>query len=61
MYLDTINDSSTDFKNVLKENLEYPINVRSTCPHCKNKILFEDIYKIIKLPEILVFTIERYI
>ena len=61
MFLDTIKDSSTDFKNVLKENLGYPINVKSSCPYCKRKIIFKDISKIIKLPEILVFTIERYI
>ena len=61
MYLDTINDSQTDFKNVLKENLGYPIKVKSSCPICKNKLDFKDISKIIKLPEILVFTIERYI
>ena len=61
MYLDTITSPSTDFDNVLKENLGYPINVKSSCPHCKSKIIFEDISKIIKLPEILVFTIERYI
>ena len=61
MYLDTITSFSTDFKNVLKENLGYPIKVRSSCPYCKDRIQFEDISKIIKLPEILVFTIERYI
>jgi hypothetical protein len=61
MYLDTITSHSTDFETVLKENLGYPINVRSSCPYCKNKVRFEDISKIIKLPEILVFTIERYI
>ena len=61
MFLDTIKDSSTDFKNVLKENLGYPINVKSSCPDCKRIITFEDNSKIIKLPEILVFTLERYI
>ena len=61
MYLDTINEPSTDFKTILKENLGYPINVRSLCPICKRKILFEDISKIIKLPKILIFTLERYI
>ena len=61
MYLDTIKDSSTDFKNVLKENLGYPINIKSSCPKCTDKIDFKDNSKIIKLPEILVFTIERYI
>ena len=61
IYLDTITEQSTDFESVLRENLGYPINVRSFCPYCKNKIRFEDISKIIKLPEILVFTIERYI
>ena len=61
IYLDTITEQSTDFESVLRENLGYPINVRSLCPYCKNKIRFEDISKIIKLPEILVFTIERYI
>ena len=61
IYLDTITTSSTDFENVLKENLGYPIQIRSFCPKCKNTMQFKDISKIIKLPEILVFTIERYI
>ena len=61
MYLDTITVRKTDFENILRENLGYPINVKSSCPKCNNKIRFEDISKIIKLPDILVFTIERYI
>ena len=61
IYLDTISSQLTDFETVLKENLGYSINVKSSCPKCNNKILFEDISKIIKLPDILVFKIERYI
>ena len=61
MYLDIINTPSTEFKTILKENLGYPINVRSFLPSCNRKILFEDVSKIVKLTEILVFTLERYI
>ena len=82
MFLDSIKDSSTDFKNVLKANFDKiivvvgkdmrigshskkkvfnPIYVKSSCPKCKSKITSEDNSKIIKLPEILIFTIEKYI
>ena len=61
IYLDTITGDSINFESLLKENLGYSIKVKSSCPKCNNKILFEDISKIIKLPDILVFTIERYI
>ena len=42
-----------------KKKVFNPIYAKS-CPKCKSKITFEDIIKIIKLPEILVFTIEKY-
>ena len=43
-----------------KKKVFNPIYAKSSCPKCKSKITFEDIIKIIKLPEILVFTIEKY-
>ena len=61
MYLDTIEDDNTDFINVLEENLGYPIKVRSSCIICWKEMEFQEISKIIKLPDILIFTIERYI
>jgi hypothetical protein len=45
MFLDTIKDSSTDFKNVLKENLGYPINVKNLVFMVKIKLFLKIILK----------------
>ena len=50
-----------ELAHILKKKVFNPIYVKSSCPKCKSKITSEDNSKIIKLPEILVFTIEKYI
>ena len=59
IYLDTTN-KETEFKKVLKENLGYEIEVKSKCPNCLNNITLNDNSKLIKYPEILIFTLERF-
>ena len=59
IYLDTI-QIDTSFKKVLHENLGEPIQVSSYCPNCHNRIILEDTSIIIKCPDILIFTLERY-
>jgi len=62
IYLDTFKNQ-TKFSIALKENLGKEINVTMDCPNnkCNNELSFKEITKIIKLPNILIFTLERYL
>ncbi len=59
MYLDGF-EHKCKFSKVLKENLGFDSDLTMGCPKCKKEIEVEEKTKIIKLPEILIFTLERY-
>lgn len=58
MYLDN-NKYICNFSDVLKNNFEKN-NLIMNCPKCSKEININEETKIIKLPEILIFTLERY-
>ena len=60
IYLDEINSQSKwRFSDILRKNFE-KTNVTMNCPYCRHEINLIEETKIIKLPEILIFTLERY-
>ena len=59
LYLDEI-DYDCSFTEVLKQNIGMENNVIMDCPSCKEEIILKEKTTIIKLPEILIFTLERY-
>ena len=59
LYLDNIN-KKCDFSEVIKDNLGISGNLTMDCPHCHNEIVLKTETKFIKLPDILIFTIERF-
>ena len=59
LYLDEINYRCS-FSEVLKKNIGMENNLIMDCPYCKEEISLKETTKIIKLPEILIFTLERY-
>ena len=60
IYLDNIYNKC-NFKSVLSQNLGNYNNLTMNCPKCDKEINIKEEIKIIKLPEILIFTLERYI
>lgn len=58
MYLDN-NKGVCNFSDVLEKNFEKN-NLIMNCPKCSREINMNEDTKIIKLPEILIFTLERY-
>jgi ubiquitin C-terminal hydrolase len=59
LYLDSIK-YKCDFNIVLYENYGKNNNLVLNCPICKQEITIKEETKFIKLPEILIFTLERY-
>ena len=59
MYLDDF-DGQCKFSEVLKANLGNDSNLSMGCPKCEAEIEVKEETRIIKLPEILIFTLERY-
>ena len=59
IYLDDINEKSL-FSKVLFENIGKMNCLTMNCKQCKQEINIEEEIKFIKLPEILIFTLERY-
>jgi ubiquitin C-terminal hydrolase len=59
MYLDEI-DRDCNFSDVLYANLGKCNNLTMDCPQCNEEINIKEENKIIKLPDILIFTLERY-
>ena len=59
MYLDEFYNRCK-FSEVLKANIGNESNLILDCPRCKKEIEIKEETKIIKLPEILIFTLERY-
>ena len=61
LYLDEFYDKyKCKFSEVLKANIGNESNLILDCPKCKKEIEIKEETKIIKLPEILIFTLERY-
>ena len=60
IYLDNIFQRS-NFKEVIKENLCSDNKVEMECLNCKTMMEVEEETKIVKLPEILIFTLERFL
>ena len=60
MYLDEIN-ARCKFSDVLKSNIGNENNLLMNCPKCKKEINIKEKTKLIKLPQILIFTLERYL
>ena len=58
MYLDEIKEGSK-FSEVLSKNFA-KTNIIINCPYCKKENICEEETKIIKLPDVLIFTLERY-
>ncbi len=59
MYLDEIHDIC-EFSKVLDLNLGRAIKLTMDCPKCGRETCIDEVSKIIKLPEIIIFTLERY-
>ena len=60
IYLDTFH-KKTKFSKILKENIGKEVKVTIDCPRCRKEIKAIESTEIIKLPEILIFTLERYL
>ena len=59
MYLDDFEDKCK-FSDVLRSNLGNYCKLTVDCWRCKEEIEIKEETKIIKLPKILIFTLERY-
>lgn len=61
LYLDAFeNKNKISFLNLLHENIGKNMNLTMNCIYCKREIKVKEITKIVKLPEIIIFTIERF-
>ena len=60
LYLDSFS-TRCKFTDVLNKNIGQPNKASMKCPKCKETINCESISKYIKIPEIFIFTLERYL
>ena len=60
IYLNSFN-TKCKFSDVLKKNIGKKNNVVMECPNCKEKIKSKSISKFVKIPEIFIFTLERFL
>ena len=49
------------FSEVLKKNFGYENKAKTRCPKCNEKVNSKSISKFVKIPEIFIFTLERYL
>lgn len=62
LYLDSFsNIKSCHFSEVLDSNIGKSNNISMECPKCHNDFNLTEITKIVKIPDILIFTFERFI
>ena len=62
LYLDSFsNKRRCNFSEVLDSNIGKSNNITMECPKCHNDIYLTEITKIVKIPDILIFTFERFI
>ena len=59
LYLDDC-DSRCKFTDVLDSNIGNEVDLSLNCPYCQRNINIKEETKFIKLPDILIFTLERY-
>lgn len=59
LYLDDC-DSKCKFTDVLDSNIGNEVDLSLNCPYCQRNINIKEETKFIKLPDILIFTLERY-
>ena len=60
IYLDSFS-TSCNFSDVLRKNIGEEKKSTMKCQKCGNKIYLNTISKFVKIPEILIFTLERYV
>ena len=60
IYLNSFKTKSK-FSDVLRNNIGKQNNVTMKCPKCKEKMKSKSISKFVKLPEIFIFTLERFL
>jgi ubiquitin C-terminal hydrolase len=60
LYLNSFN-TKCKFSDVLKTNIGQNNKASMKCPKCKEKIQLKSISKFVKLPEIFIFTLERFL
>ena len=60
LYLNSFKTKSK-FSEVLRKNIGKQNNAIMNCPKCKEKIKSKSVSKFVKLPEIFIFTLERFL
>ena len=60
LYLDEIRSYRWNFSHILDLNIGNSNILTMDCPYCKRKINIKEETKFIKLPDIFIFTLERY-
>ena len=60
IYLDSFN-TYCKFSDVLRKNIGENIKATMRCPKCNQKTNLKSISKFVKIPEIFIFTLERYL
>ena len=60
LYLDEIDYKSNNFSDVLYSNIGGANNLSMECPNCGFELNLKEYTKFIKLPDVLIFTLERY-
>ena len=60
IYLNSFN-TKCKFSDVLKKNIGQENKASMKCPKCKEKIQLKSISKFVKIPEIFIFTLERFL
>ena len=59
IYLDNM-PNKCDFSEVLYQNIGKPNDLTMNCKYCNREIIIKEETRYIKLPDILIFTLERY-
>ena len=60
LYLDDIDEYNCSFADVLDSNIGNYNNLTMDCSGCGKEIHLKEITKFIKLPQVIIFTLERY-
>lgn len=62
IYLDNIrNNQKAKFSEILFQEFGEEKNMLTECPHCKTSLILKEKTVFIKIPDILIFTLQRYI
>jgi ubiquitin C-terminal hydrolase len=60
LYLDSFNTKSK-FSEILRKNISRQNKASMRCPNCKEKIHSKSLSTFVKIPEIFIFTLERFL